>query len=595
MKSAASLQDQDEPPQQQPMDCEGSRSFHSTRGASSSGGCHRRCSSAGSTSTAAGVAGEDFNALIVSFYTRTYPSAEAFDDDAAALSLEAIKEAVAELANEVSALREETHVLGAHVHALQQRRPGGGASVNILNTSVSSTASQLDVADTGGYADGPGAVSSPIDVTVAFLGGDCELSTRTLRTSGGGTSELIGSASGTGRRGRSYRRRSLADVDVFMRVDDKAALLRQETARLRAQEEKAAKEAEGVHEVLVATVEEALRRQQELRLEMLQLEREVVQNGGAADDTAEAAGIAHQRNRFGNSKGLTVTSAAAVAATADELLRYLERRHSCQVSYLDKLEMQCQAAEQDIARTQQLVRQRRIAGEAFQAVDMEQLRIEHKQFSERMEAKNNELAELKGTSTRTVQQLNHLMGQLNELASEQTRLKREAKSRSEYLSRCGKEITTATAEAAQAESKHIALKAQQEAVKVPKIEEYMAQKAEEVELERAVKNWERKVQIAEGQAAVVRQQSRQLQKQRSAAIKYVNEKRQSRAAATAEATPAAGKAPSRPAVGGARSLLLQRRQEQRELLSQEITSRQGESKAAPAEQPAAKTETGAFM
>ncbi|SYZ64057.1 Domain_of_uncharacterised_function_(DUF4201) (plasmid) [Leishmania braziliensis MHOM/BR/75/M2904] len=580
------------------MDSVGSHMSHSTRPLSSSGVDRRRNSSSGSTSTAIGAAGRDFNSLVVSFYSRSYPSAEVFADDAAEFDLEAIHEAVTELANEVSALQEETQVLGAHVQTLQQRRPGGGPGVNILNASAS-TAIQLDATDTGGS----GALSSAVDATVALLGGDYNISSETQGTSGGGAAETVGGASGTGRRGLSYRRRSLADVEVFMRVDDKATLLLQEMARLRAQEEKMAKEAEGVQEVLVATVEEASRRQQELRLEVLQFEREVIRSGGAEDDMAEAAGItatAHRRSPVREAKGLPVSSAAA-ATTADELLRYLERRHSTQVSCLDKLEMQCQAAEQDIARARQLVRQRRIAGEAFQAVDMEQLRIEHKQFSERMEAKNNELAELKGTSTRTVQQLNHLMGQLNELAGEQTRLKREAKSRLEYLSRCGKEIVTATAEAAQAESKHLMLKAQQEAVKVPKIEEYMAQKAEEVELEKAVKNLERKVQIAEGQAAVVRQQSRRLQTQRAAALKYANEKRQSRTAAALGATAAAAEAASsQPAVGDARNLVMQRRrqqeqQQQRQSRQQESTSKCDQSATTVPGQPTAAAATASFM
>ncbi|CAJ1006767.1 putative Domain (DUF4201) [Leishmania naiffi] len=580
------------------MDSVGSHLSHSTRPLSGSGVDRRRNSSSGSTSTAIGAAGRDFNSLVVSFYSRSYPSAEAFADDAAEFDLEAINEAVTELANEVSALQEETQVLGAHVQTLQQRRPGGGPGVNILNASAS-TAIQLDATDTGGS----GALSSAVDATVALLGGDYNISSETQGTSGGGAAETVGSASGTGRRGLSYRRRSLADVEVFMRVDDKATLLLQEMTRLRAQEEKMAKEAEGVQEVLVATVEEASRRKQELRLEVLQFEREVIRSGGAEDDMAEAGGItatAHRRSPVREAKGLPVSSAAA-ATTADELLRYLERRHSTQVSCLDKLEMQCQAAEQDIARARQLVRQRRIAGEAFQAVDMEQLRIEHKQFSERMEAKNNELAELKGTSTRTVQQLNHLMGQLNELAGEQTRLKREAKSRLEYLSRCGKEIVTATAEAAQAESKHLMLKAQQEAVKVPKIEEYMAQKAEEVELEKAVKNLERKVQIAEGQAAVVRQQSRRLQTQRAAALKYANEKRQSRTAAALGATAAAAEAASsQPAVGDARNLVMQRRrqreqQQQRQSRQQESTSKCGQRATTVPGQPTAAAATASFM
>ncbi|KAG5509416.1 hypothetical protein JKF63_06726 [Porcisia hertigi] len=572
------------------MDLEASHSFHSTVRASSISVGNRPRN--GSISTVLGAAVEDFNSLIVSFYTRGYPSAEVFADEAAGLDLEDINEAVTELSNEVSALQEETLVLGVHAQALQQRRPGGGTAANSVNIPVPTTGG-LDPLEADAVTDPTGGAPSPVDVTVTLLGGDYELNMGTLRPTGGGSATEIGgsTAGGATRRGRSYRRRSLAEAEAFMRVDDKAALLRQEPERLRIQEEKAAKEMEGVYEVLIATVEEAIRRRQELRLERIQFEREVMHCGDAEVDTEEASDI-------------------SAAVTADELLRYLERRYSTQVNYLDKLNVQCQAAEQGIARAQQLVRERRIAGEAFQAVDMEQLRIEQKQLSERMETKNNELAELKGTSTRTVQQLNRLMGQLNELVSEQARLKREAKSRSEYLSRCGKEISTATTEAAQAESKHMTLKSQQEAVKVPKIEEYMAQKAEEVELERAVRNLERKVQIAEGQAAVVRQQVRRLESQRIAAINYAKEKQHKRHLATSGGGAAAAAA-SRPVVGGARGLILHRRQQQQqqkqqeqqepqqehqqeqESLPQERTGNLDENGAAAEDQPATAAATAA--
>jgi predicted nucleic acid-binding Zn-ribbon protein len=508
-------------------------------------------------SSGAVVADEDYNALLVSFYTRAYPSAEDFASDAADLDLHEISEAVTELATEVAALREETEVLGAHVQTLQQRRTDGASG-----SSGAALDSSADV--------GAGTLQNDVSANiVTIVGGDGG-------SNNNGTNPTASAAYRAGnlnsRRGRSYRRRSLGALDLFMRVEDKAALLRQEMTRLRSQEERITKEADSVQEALVATVEEAIRRQQELQLELLQFNREVagnVDDGGVNAEGSSAAAAAaatpstHRRNPFHETTELTA-SAAAAATTADELLRYLERRHATQVNYLDKLEMQCQAVEQDIARAQQLVRQRRIAGEAFQAVDLEQLRIEHKQLTERMAAKNNELAELKGTSTRTVQQLNQLMGQLNELASEQTRLKRESKSRTEYLSRCDKEYATATAEAVQAESKHDVLRAQQEAIKAPKIEEYMAQKAEEVELEKAVRNWERKVQIAEGQAAVVRQRVKRMTSQRTAAVKYAAEKRQLHQQQQQQQQQTSIAASSKPVVGGTRSLLQQRRQQQQQ-------------------------------
>lgn len=472
------------------------------------------------TATAAGKTEDNFNALLVSFYTRSYPSADLFAADAEDLPLSDVTAAVAELKNEVAALREETQVLGWQVQALQQRRPGGGSGGG-SHSPPRINADGVELRDGGGGNSQPTSPlrESGVDTMLRDGGLGNSISTGNLSgTLGTSNPTRIGTSSGGGgRRGRQYRRKSLGDVEVFVSVADKILLLRQELDRLRQQEDRTVKDGEAIREALSATVEEAIWRRQELRLEVRQFEREMI--GDDEDNTGEEA-------------VLTVSTAAA-AMTAEELLRYLERRHATQSNYLDKLQMQCQAVDQDIARAQQLVRQRRVAGEAFQAVDLEQLRIENEQFNRRMAAKNHELAELKGTSTRTVQLLNTLVGQLNELTSEHTRLKRESKSRSEYLIRCTKEVEAATTEAAAAEARHIALKAQHEAVKVPKIEDYMAQKAEAWELEKALKNWERKVQIAEGQASVVRQQMRQLKTQRKAALAYVTEKSQRRAAATA--------------------------------------------------------------
>ncbi|KPI86377.1 hypothetical protein ABL78_4563 [Leptomonas seymouri] len=497
------------------------------------------------------AAEEDFNDLLISFYTRNYPSPEVFADDANELELDEINDAVTELATEVAMLREETDILGAHAQSLQQRRHGGEGG--------SSGPGGVSDAATDNAANSQSETGARATVTTPGPEGS---STPNLNSSGSRGPGIMSNRAGlsSSSRGRSYRRRSFGTLGSFVSVDDKAMLLRQETARLRSQEERITKEADSVQELLVATVEEAVRRQQELQLEALQFSREVV---GDAEDDGPNVDAAARYQPPQETNGRKTPAAAAASATADELLRYLERRHNTQVNYLDKLEVQCQAVEQDIARAQQLVRQRRVAGEAFQAVDLEQLRIEHKQFTERMAAKNNELAELKGTSTHTVQQLNQLMGQLNDLASEQTRLKRESKSRTEYLSRCDKEYATATGEAVRAEAKHEALKAQQEAIKAPKIEEYMAQKAEEVELEKAVKNWERKVQIAEGQASVVRQRVRRMQAQRTAAVNYAKEKLQHHHQQRISMAAA-----SKPVVGGARSLLQQRRQQQAQAQTQ---------------------------
>lgn len=59
-----------------------------------------------------------------------------------------------------------------------------------------------------------------------------------------------------------------------------------------------------------------------------------------------------------------------------------------------------------------------------------------------------------------------------------------------------------------AQRKNTQLRLQHEAVKVPKVEDYIQQKAEQYELEKAAANWKRKVEIAEGQKKIVLQQLR---------------------------------------------------------------------------------------
>lgn len=284
------------------------------------------------------------------------------------------------------------------------------------------------------------------------------------------------------------------EPEHLMLIEDKAMLVGKEMDRLKDQEEKANRESEEIKDLLIATVEEASHRMKELKLEVIKFNREVI------DEESEKA--------------------------SGNLLRlYLEKRGASQKNYLDKLLGQCHAVEEDISRAQQQLRTRRAAGEAFHAIDFEQLRIENQQFNERIEKKNQELVDLKGTSTRTVQMLNTLMDALNDMTSEQAQLKKEYKSRCDYLCRCSKEVGDVGKEAGRAENKHQALRAQHEAVKVPKIEEYIAQKAELFELEKACKNWQRKVEIAEGQRQVLRQQVRRMRKQRDAAITYSENKK----------------------------------------------------------------------
>ncbi|RNF25675.1 uncharacterized protein Tco025E_02079 [Trypanosoma conorhini] len=389
-------------------------------------------------------------------YMREFPDPDEF----AAMTMEEQREIVTELRDEMDTLEEEMRVFLRHAESLRTARPA--AAVVGSPTSTRKSLSTFLPAEHAPREPEESCVSE----SAVLASGEVGVEAGTSPTS-------------STRRGQAYSRKSVDTGDAYVTLEDRVAILSKDRERLRQQRERDEREGEHLRDLLTATVKEAVGRTKELRLELLQLKREVLNEGSST-------------------------------ASSDDLLRFMDKRHDTQAKYLDKLNAQCAAAERNIMQTQQQLRQRHAAGEAFHAIDFEQLRIENQQFNERIERKNLELVELKGTSTRTVQTLNTLMDTLNGLTAEQNRLRKDLKSRCEYLARLQREMVSVVHEADVAERKNAAIKAQHEAVRVPKIEHYVAQKAEEYELQKAQRNWRRKVEIADGQLSLVQQQIRTL-------------------------------------------------------------------------------------
>nr|CCC49079.1 conserved hypothetical protein, fragment [Trypanosoma vivax Y486] len=385
------------------------------------------------TEALGGTAGFEFIAgesneqqLWAEVYTRQFPDEYDFEN----LSPEDQQELLTELREEVELLDEETCIMQRHAEQLRLVCPSQAQLDTPNNKSLmmfvtgSRAPNSEDKKEAGGFDNVNESSSSS-------SGGDGAVA---ASNSAVGTYPSLSGQ--TTRRGQAYSRKSADAGDSYVMLEDRIAMLTKERERLRQQKEREERDNEHLRELLYATVEEALNRTRELRLETIQFKREVI-------------------------------SEVTCTASADDLLRYMANRHKAQSKYLDKLNAQCTAAERSITQYQRHLKQRHAAGEAFHAVDFEQLRIENQQFIERIDRKNLELVELKGTSTRTVQTLNSLMDTLNSLTAEQSRLKKD-------------------------------------------IENYMAQKAEEYELQKADRNWQRKVEIATGQLNLVKQQIRVL-------------------------------------------------------------------------------------
>lgn len=281
------------------------------------------------------------------------------------------------------------------------------------------------------------------------------------------------------RKGRSYERKSSEQRTLLLSVEEKNEILQFGAERHKQEKDRTERLIDDSKEHHRATIEEATSRIKEIRMDMAYFKREVTSD----PDTA-----------------------------AEKIKRFLEARPLEQEKQLKKLEDKSATITSQIQKSQTHMRQREDVGEAFHLIDFDQLKIENHQFTERIEAKNIELVDLKGTTTRTVQTLNGLMDKLGELMTQQAHFRKELRLRQEHVEKLTSEIEQVDKEFVGAQKKNTALKIQHESVKVPKVEEYIAQKAETYELQKAVQNWKRKVEIATGHMKVMKQQMITLRK-----------------------------------------------------------------------------------
>jgi hypothetical protein len=269
------------------------------------------------------------------------------------------------------------------------------------------------------------------------------------------------------------------EKQLVLSIEDKSGIAAQEAERLKADREKTDKHADDAREEFRATVEEAVNRLKEVKMEVAGFKRDVTGDKGVS---------------------------------ADKVLRYMADRPVELRKHIAKTKEKCAQCQLQISKYLTQLRQREDVGEAFHEIDFNQLQIENHQFVERIEQKNEELVELKGTTTRTVQTLNALTDKLGALTADQAQLRKEHKLRQEHVDKLTAEIDQVRKEGAVSQKKNEALKIQHESVKVPLVEDYIAQKAETYELQKAVQNWKRKVEIASGHVAVMKQQMLSLRK-----------------------------------------------------------------------------------
>lgn len=290
------------------------------------------------------------------------------------------------------------------------------------------------------------------------------------------------------RRGQNWNTKADEQRQVFLSVEDRWSIVKFDQSRLEMVEKRNEALEEDQKDFARAKCDEAKGRISELSLETSKFKREVLTDKNTVN--------------------------------GDAMLKYMEERPIRMERYTKALAVRREGFERKREKIATQLRSRQDStGDNAKSIDFEQLEIENAQFQDRIKIKNAELVDLKQTTTKTVHDLNNLTDKLNEMWDRKTKLEEEKTRRENHVKSLLAEIESVKKEAVVAEQKNAALKIKHESVKVPKVEEYIAQKAETYDLQKVCQNWKRKVEITEGHVAVMKQQINALTKKKSTSVK----------------------------------------------------------------------------
>ncbi|XP_062923455.1 coiled-coil domain-containing protein 113 [Mobula hypostoma] len=181
----------------------------------------------------------------------------------------------------------------------------------------------------------------------------------------------------------------------------------------------------------------------------------------------------------------------------ETLFKYFEDKIHAKEMLIDKLQLKNHAWKMLKAKMHQQLRLKEEAGEMLREVDFHQLKIENTQFLRQIEQYNQDLLQLKVTTGKTQIVLNSYKRKLQKMLAETKQLISEIKSRHELLQKIELETTEVEEDKAKAERLNRKFRNDISNYKVPDIPEYVQETWNHFDLDKKMKTWERKVDVAE--------------------------------------------------------------------------------------------------
>jgi len=286
------------------------------------------------------------------------------------------------------------------------------------------------------------------------------------------------------RKSRSKSRSSNIDKSLKLTAEQKCDISQREIEELREDIEKDKEESEKTLDHFKAIMEETDMRLSEMKKESYEFERDILKGS-----------VNHRTNKV----------------IAEKCLRYFDDKLRARDTLIEKLRLKNSTLKVQKKKLMLQLKQKEEMGEVLHEVDFNQLKIENQQYLEKIDERNQDLLRLKFMSTNTLQVQNSYKKKLHTMTKESERLQSEISLREDLQTRIKSETEVVEVERAKAEQINKKLRRQLATFSVPDVMEYVVEKADLYDIQKKVKSWGRKVDIAEMALKTHRNTWRQMQ------------------------------------------------------------------------------------
>lgn len=183
---------------------------------------------------------------------------------------------------------------------------------------------------------------------------------------------------------------------------------------------------------------------------------------------------------------------------AEKVVRYFDDKLKQIDAIIEKLRLKNSTLKSQINKIESVLAQKEEVGDVLHYIDYHQLQIENKQYTTKIEEKNEELLSVKLSTTKTIQALNEYKRKLTLQLEDASWLKNEVESKKSQQHKLELENKKVSKE----KTMEVRMKSKfrleiEEAAEMPEVGDYILQKKEMYALESALQNWQKKVEIME--------------------------------------------------------------------------------------------------